>query len=147
MSQWGQCEEFHTEWNQLLGQIICISGFGLSELSSGLSKGFLISLFVFHKCRLFLENTPLRMCKLRSCLGGINQDQGGLKLSELDKWARVWPLATVPGWTHTVLWHNRHGWQEARTMVGSSLTDKMTAQAHKTLSTHYQHLPVIEKPS
>lgn len=41
--------------------------FCLLWLSSSLSRGFLISLFVFHQWRLFLENRPLRMCKLRSC--------------------------------------------------------------------------------
>lgn len=38
----------------------------LSWLSLGLSRVCLISLFVFHQCRLFLENRPLRMCKFRS---------------------------------------------------------------------------------
>ncbi len=56
--------------------------FCLSWLSSGLSRVCLISLFVFHQCRLFLENRLLRMCKLRSCFGGISSDQGGLKLSD-----------------------------------------------------------------
>lgn len=83
--------------------------FCLSWLSLGLSRVFLISLFVFHQFRLFLENRPLRMCKLRSCFGGISLDQGSLKLSELDKWAREWPLLTVPGWPHTVLWQTRCG--------------------------------------
>ena len=55
------------------------------------------------------KNRPLRMCKLRSRFGGISPDQGGLKLSELDKWARERPWSTVPGWPHTELWQARHG--------------------------------------
>lgn len=64
--------------NQILGQII----FCLSWLSMGLSRVCLISLFVFHKCRLFLENRLLRMCKLRSCFCGVSAHQGSLKLSD-----------------------------------------------------------------
>lgn len=134
MSRWGHCEEFShrvkpASWSNHLH-----FSFLLSWLSSRLSSVRLISLFVFRQCRLFLENRPLRMCKLRSRFGGISPDQGGLKLSELDKWAREWPRLTVPGWPHTELWQARHGWQEARTVVGSSWSDRMTAQAHKTLS-------------
>lgn len=87
----------------------------------------LISLFVFHQSRLFLENRPLRMCKLRSCFGGMSPNQGGLKLSEFDKWARELAQLMVP---HTELWQARCSWQEAKAVVGSSRSDKMTAKAH-----------------
>lgn len=93
-----------------------------------------LSLCLF--CRLFLENMPLRMCKLRSCFGGTSPDQGGLKLSELDKWAREWPQLTVPEWPHTVLWQARHGWQEAR--VGWVISERQDdcAHTHTHISTH-----------
>lgn len=129
MSQWGHWGVSHrlkpASWSNNLHFYFC-----LSWPCSGLSRVFLISLFVFHQCRLFLENRPLRMCELRSCFGGISSDQGSLKLSELIS-GHEWPQSTVPGRPHTVLWQVRRGWQEARAVVGSSQSKK----THKTRST------------
>lgn len=139
-------EEFHTEWNQPLGQIICISAFSASHGWARAYQQSVLSLCLFFTNVGFSwKNRPLHMCKLRSRFGGISPDQGGLKLSELDKWAREWPRLTVPGWPHTELWQARRGWQEARTVVGSSQIDRMAAQAQKTLSTRLEAVQFIAK--
>lgn len=95
----------HTECSSLVKSFAIL--FFASWLSLGLSRLCLISLFVFHQSRLFLENRPLRMCKLRSCFGGMSPNQGGLKLSEFDKWARELAQLMVPVWPHTELWQAR----------------------------------------
>lgn len=103
MSQWGHCEEFHTEWNQLLGQIICISVFASRGWAQAYQEAFL-SLCLFFTNEGFSWKTGHYACvSLDHAFGGISPHQGGLKLSELDKWAKEWSQLTVPGWPHTVL--------------------------------------------
>lgn len=48
----------------------------------GLIKSLSYLFVCFSPCRLFLENRPLRMCKLRSYFGDISPHQGSLKLSD-----------------------------------------------------------------
>ena len=103
-------------------------------------------LFVFHQSRLFLENRPLRMCELRSCLGGISPDQGGSQI----EWCLISGQESGPSWQcqggpTLGLWRARHGWREARTAVGSSQSDKMTAQAHENLSAPQEAVQSIAK--
>ena len=147
MSQWGHCEEFHTRVKpaSLSNHLhFCFLPL-MAELALIKSPSYLFCFF-FHQSRLFLENRPLRMCELRSCLGGISPDQGGSQI----EWCLISGQESGPSWQcqggpTLGLWRARHGWREARTAVGSSQSDKMTAQAHENLSAPQEAVQSIAK--
>ncbi|CAB1441123.1 unnamed protein product [Pleuronectes platessa] len=92
---------------------------------------------------LFRENRPLRMCKLGSCFGGISPHQSGLKLSELDKWAREWLRPMVPGWPHAVPWQ-RMTWLRGSSDCGRVISERQNDRTGpQTLSTRLEAVKPI----
>lgn len=99
MSQWGHCEEVHTEWNQLLGQIICISALACHGWVWAYQES------VLSLC-LFFTNVGFS-CKTGhyACVS-LNHasHEPTLRHSQIE-WGLIRGQETSPGWRCQLAWH------------------------------------------